>query len=80
MMANAFKRIARAIRKRPILAIRYRMSTAMFRGKESDSPEWVTAHKGVKRIDFLAIAAALASAWLFLKGVTLCLKRKKRKK
>lgn len=76
----AFKRLARAIRKRPILAMRYSLSTALYRGNDAEEPSRVTAHKGRARIDFLSLAVSLVALYASCQALILYLKKKRKKK
>ena len=73
------KCLSRALKKRPILAFRYRVTTALYRGTDSDEPARVTAHKGICKIDFVAIAAALLASRAFFKVLAYWLKKRKKK-
>ena len=74
------KCLAERLRNRRIFAVRYRVNTAVYRGKKAETPERVTVNKGMHKIDPVAIIAALAACKLFWKLLVFVIKRKKRKK
>ena len=76
----ALKRLARAIRKRPILAMRYNLSTALYRGSDAEEPSHVTSHNGRARIDFLSLAVSLVALCASVKALILYLKKNRKKK
>lgn len=72
-------RLGKALRNRPILALRYRVTTALYEGSDAESPSRVGSHKGAAKIDFAAVLAAfitLRIAWVAFKKYW----KKKRKK
>ncbi len=73
------KRIGRAIKGRPVLALRYRYTTALYSGENKEEPSRVTAHKGRIRIDFLSLIAAFIAVRIALSALVKHLQRKKRR-
>ncbi len=74
------KRFGKALKKRPILAFRYRVTTALYCGKEAEAPTRVGAHKGAAKIDFVAILSALVALRLAWKAlIKYCQKKRKKK-
>ena len=76
----ALKRFARAIKKRPVLALRYRYTTALYCGENKEEPSRVTAHKGRIKIDFLSLIATVIAVRVALKALLKHLQRKRKKK
>ena len=72
--------LARILKKRPILAVRYRCTTALYKGRSAQEPCRVTAHKGRARIDFLGIIAALIAFRLSIKAILRYLKKRLKNK
>ena len=76
----ALKRLARAIKRRPVLALRYRYTTALYCGENKDEPSRVTAHKGRIKIDFLSLLATLLTVRIAIAAIIKHLQRKRKKK
>lgn len=77
------KRCAEVLRDRPVLGVRYRVTTALYKGTESEEPRRITAHKGAYKIDFVALFAAVFASRICLKLLFKLLARyiaKKKKK
>ena len=74
------KRVARAIKARPVLALRYRYTTALYSGENKEEPSRVTAHKGRVRIDFLSLIATFLTVRVAIAALFKYLKRKRKKK
>ena len=74
------KRIAKCLKNRPILALRYRIATALYRGTSAKEPERVAAHKGAVKIDFLAFLGAFFTFYLCLKALACKMRKRKNKK
>ena len=76
----ALKRLVRAIKGRPVLALRYRYTTALYCGDNKEEPSRVTAHKGRIKIDFLSLIATFITVRIALKALIKHLQNKRRKK
>ena len=74
------KCFAKALKKRPVLALRYRVSTALYSGTDAEAPTRVGAHKGTAKIDFVSLAATLVALRLAWKMLIKYFKKKRKKK
>ena len=72
--------LADGLKNRPVFAVRYRVSTAVYRGRLAKDPERVLEGKGTHKIDPIAVFAALATCKLCIKLLVRLIKRKKEKK
>ncbi len=80
MKNNFFKTLARTIKKRPAIALRYDSSMALYAAKEDVEPISEKNVKGNMKLDLVTFFTAFAALNIAMHAITCFWRRKKNKK
>lgn len=79
-MRDFLNQLAKTVKKRPVLALKYDVSTALFASKKDEEPIKKNAAKADVKIDIVAFLAVLLAFRTALALLSRAVRKKKKKK